>query len=306
MNRRLVYKAAALLGVNLLARAVFRRRLLVLSYHGVCGETPSVPDPDGLHVPVQLFEQQIKQLLRYYHPVSLSQVKMHVLEGGPLPASAVLLTFDDGYRNVALHALPVLRQMGVPCALFPVPGAIEAGSWLWTSEVEYLHAKAPDFVQLKRRLKGLTLAERHHWLSNELNGNLDRPECDYSLLNWDDLATELARGSIEIGSHGLNHEPLTGCTPAELEVELSESRRLIRERLKMDAQVVAYPNGDSAPSVIEAARDSGYCLGFTTVARHVRAGDDPLDLPRILVGRWDTPSVLAARLAGWQEWLRVN
>jgi len=54
----------------------------------------------------------------------------------------------------------------------------------------------------------------------------------------------------------------------------------------------------------EAAARAGYRLGFTTEARHARKADHPMALPRILVGRRDTTPVLAARLAGWREWLR--
>src|SRR5438876_10527932 len=303
--RKLIYRAAAMLGLNSLARVILRRQLLVLSYHGVCGDVTNVPDLDGLHVPVGLFEEQLNFLLKNYHPVSLSQVRAHFWESAALPSSAILITFDDGFRNVARYALPVLRGLGVPCVLFPVPGTIEAGKWLWNSELEFQRANSPDFVSLRRGLKRISVKERHQWLKTELDDTVVHPECEYSLLNWDELAAELSAGRLDIGSHGLNHEPLTGCEPFELRIELSESRRLLQERLNVDAEAVAYPNGDTSPSVIEAAREAGYRLGFTTVARHIHSTDDPLALPRILVGRWDVPSVLAARLAGWQEWLRV-
>jgi peptidoglycan/xylan/chitin deacetylase (PgdA/CDA1 family) len=252
-----------------------------------------------------LFEQQVKELTKHYRVVSLPQVRAHVLDRKSLPPRALLLTFDDGYRNVAHNALPVLKKMGLPSALFPVPGAIEARSWLWNSELEFARASTPNFTQLKRRLKALSVAERRKWLKDELNTKTELPECDYSLLNWEELSVELSKGNVEVGSHGLNHEPLNGCNPAELEMELSESRRLLRERLKVQADTLAYPNGDSAGAVVEAARNCGYRLGFTTIPRHVRSGDDPLTLPRILVGRSDTPPVLLARVAGWQEWLRA-
>jgi hypothetical protein len=71
-----------------------------------------------------------------------------------------------------------------------------------------------------------------------------------------------------------------------------------------EADAVACPNGDFSETVIKASARAGYRLGFTTEARHARKTDRPLALPRILVGRRDTPPVLAARLAGWQEWLK--
>jgi peptidoglycan/xylan/chitin deacetylase (PgdA/CDA1 family) len=81
---------------------------------------------------------------------------------------------------------------------------------------------------------------------------------------------------------------------------------VLRERAGVEADALAYPNGDFSEDVIEAASKAGYRLGFTTEARHARKADHPLALPRILVGRRDTPPVLAARLAGWREWLIGN
>jgi peptidoglycan/xylan/chitin deacetylase (PgdA/CDA1 family) len=125
-------------------------------------------------------------------------------------------------------------------------------------------------------------------------------------MDWEELAAQIRAGGVAIGSHGLNHEPLTTCGSDDLRLELAGSRALIRERLGVTPEAVAYPNGDNSREVVSTARECGYSLGFTTVARHVRPDDDPLALPRILVGRRDTPSTLTARLAGWQEWLKQD
>ena len=39
--------------------------------------------------------------------------------------AAVALTFDDGFRDVLQHALPVLREHGFPSTVFVVPGVID-------------------------------------------------------------------------------------------------------------------------------------------------------------------------------------
>jgi len=306
MNRALIYRIVGLTGLNLLSRAVFANRLLILSYHGVCGEKPDIADPDGLHVPARLFERQMDFLRRRYRPVSLKQVREHFLAGTRLPRAAVLITFDDGYRNVARHALPALRKMSIPCVLFPAPGLVETGNWLWTSELEWRRGADPDFARLRGWLKGLTAARRRDWLKKEFNDGRPYPECEHTLMNWEEIGEARRDALVEIGSHGLNHDPLTGCDGDQLENELRGSRRLLRERIGIEADTVAYPNGDFSEAVVEAAGKAGYRLGFTTEARHARRGDNPLALPRILVGRYDTAPVLAARLAGWQEWLRAN
>jgi len=306
MNRALICRIAGLTGLNLLSRAIFANRLLILSYHGVCGEKPDIADPDGFHVPAALFERQMELLKRSYRPVSLIQVREYFLAGANLPRASVLVTFDDGYRNVARHALPVLKRMKIPCVLFPVAGLVEAGKWLWTSELEWRRGADPDFARLRGWLKGLTANTRRDRLEREFSDSRAYPECEHTLMNWKEINEARRDALVEIGSHGLNHDSLTGCDDNQLENELSLSRQLLRERAGIEPDAVAYPNGDFSRAVVEAAARAGYRLGFTTVSRHVRKGDNPLALPRILVGRPDTPPVLASRLAGWQEWLRAS
>jgi len=205
MNRDLVYRIPELTGLNLLARAVFSGRLLVLAYHGVCGEGPDVADPDGLHTPVRLFERQLEFLKRRYRPVSLKQVRDHVLDGAALPRAAVLVTFDDGYRNVARRAAPVLRKLGVPCAWFPAVGSIEAGKWLWTSELEWRRGADPDFARLKNWLKSLTADERCEWMEREFNDARTYPECDHTLMSWEDIIEARSYGHDGHDGHDGRH-----------------------------------------------------------------------------------------------------
>jgi peptidoglycan/xylan/chitin deacetylase (PgdA/CDA1 family) len=306
MNRGLLYRIAGLTGMNLLARAIFADRLLILSYHGVCGERPDIADPDGLHVPAALFERQVDLLTRHYRPVSLAQVRDHFFSGTELPRGAVLITFDDGYRNVARHALPILARKNVPCVLFPVAGLVDEGKWLWTSELEWRRGGDPDFHRLRTQLKAMTAEARREWMAREFREGSAYPQCEHTLMNWREIGEVRNASSVEIGSHGLNHDPLTGCDARRLEQELSGSRNLLRERAGIDADAVAYPNGNFSEAVVAAAERAGYRLGFTTESRHVRKGDKPLALPRILVGRPDSPPILAARLAGWREWLGSN
>lgn len=303
MIRPLVHGAARWSGLNTLSRYLLRQRPLVLCYHGVCGSAPDVPDLDGLHVPRDLFRRQLEALLAFYTPVSLSQVRSHVLEDPGLPQRAVLLTFDDGYRNVARNGLPLLRELGIPCAWFVVPGAIEEGTWLWPAEVAWRHPNRRDYRRVRREMRRLTPRERRDRLAGA-RAHPGRPDCDYTLATWTELAAELQAGSVEIGSHGLNHDLLSTSSPAERQAELEGSAALIRRRLGVAPYALAYPGGDHSAAAEQAARIAGYRLGFTTAGKHMRPADGPLRLPRILVGRRDTPDILLGRLAGWREWLQ--
>src|SRR5262249_19204150 len=143
----------------------------------------------------------------------------HFLRGAPLPPSAMLLTFDDGYRNVGAHALPLLRRLGVPCVLFVVAGAIEAGQLP-------LSALPPAGGRL-------ALAEPQGAAARD----------GYAVFDWAELAAAVRGGGVEIGSHTLTHPSLVECTPAGLTSELAGSRELIRKRLGIAVDAAAYPGG---------------------------------------------------------------
>ena len=303
MIRSILFGSAQLGRVNRAARFALRKRLLVVCYHGVCGERADVPDAAGIHVPARRFADQLDWLAAHYRPVSLSEVVAHLLHSAKLPSRALLITFDDGYRNLARNAFPLLRAKGIPAALFPVTGPLSRGQWLWTSEVEWRLSRLTDGVVIKRELKRLPADERRRRIAALEIGAAAHFASDYSLLTWDELARAVDGGLIEVGSHGVEHEPLTTCSSAQLTSELAQSRLSLETRLQVTVTSVAYPNGDHSPSVRDAARQAGYAVGFTTGDRHHRPGDDPLQIPRILVGAADDRTVLAARLSGWREWL---
>ena len=58
-------------------------------------------------------------------PSRSSRCATHYVEGAPLPTGAVLITFDDGYRDNLLNAVPVLRRHGYPAVIFVPIGFLD-------------------------------------------------------------------------------------------------------------------------------------------------------------------------------------
>ena len=87
---------------------------VVLMYHHV--------GDDG-HVSTRVTEDQFRAHLEYiadndYTVVPLGEVIAAVEEQAPLPARAVAITFDDGYRSVGEIAHPLLQERGWPYTVF--------------------------------------------------------------------------------------------------------------------------------------------------------------------------------------------
>lgn len=84
----------------------------VLIYHSI-----SDVKNDYHSVSPQLFADHMKWIASERHPLSLAEAKV-ALESGHVPEKSVLITFDDGYRDLIENALPVLLQHVIPALFF--------------------------------------------------------------------------------------------------------------------------------------------------------------------------------------------
>ncbi len=107
----------------------FAMRLPVLLYHHVGPPQPGTHR--SLTVSPVRFERQIRWLARRgFHGISPADWLRWRKEGKGLPDKPVLITFDDGYADLAEHALPVIRHCGFRAAIFVVSGQI-GGTNAW-------------------------------------------------------------------------------------------------------------------------------------------------------------------------------
>jgi peptidoglycan/xylan/chitin deacetylase (PgdA/CDA1 family) len=80
-------------------------------YHVIAPPLATAPYP-GLYVPPAEFRAQMEALAAAgYHAVTLDQLRRYWLDGTPLPAKPIVLSFDNGYRTQYTQALPVLRSL---------------------------------------------------------------------------------------------------------------------------------------------------------------------------------------------------
>jgi peptidoglycan/xylan/chitin deacetylase (PgdA/CDA1 family) len=204
------------------------RTLRVLMYHKV---NDLWPNPTT--VPTAVFAEQMELLGDLgYTPVSLDVVLGHYLEGAPLPARAVLLTFDDGYRDNLENALPILRRHGYPAVLF-VP-------------IGFLDDERPLPHEESLRLLGVR---------NET-------------VDWSELA-ELEAGGIRVESHGIGHRPLSELDPAEAVREIALSKLRLEEGLGRAVDAFAFVKGSHAdyrPEHASLVQQAGYRIAFTSVS----------------------------------------
>src|SRR5436853_3441308 len=106
----------------MLVEYLSRNRLRVLMYHSIssCGD-------DRLAIPPEMFASQMQFLgQRGFQVLSLEEGCRRLNSGGDL-SGAIVLTFDDGYRDFLTEAVPVLEKHSFPATLFVVTQVKEAG-----------------------------------------------------------------------------------------------------------------------------------------------------------------------------------
>jgi peptidoglycan/xylan/chitin deacetylase (PgdA/CDA1 family) len=135
------------------------------------------------------------------------------LRRGDLPERALVITFDDGFRSVVEHGLPLLLDYGFTATVFVVSGFVGRSN-SWPSQPAYV-ATQP-------------------------------------LLDWPQLR-ELAEAGIDIGAHSRTHPRLPDLTRREIEAEIVQSKREIEDRVGHRVETFAYPYGDYDEAVLAAA-----------------------------------------------------
>ena len=93
-------------------------RVPILVYHSVAehraGQTGEQRELD---VDTAMFRRQMAYIAAKRHPVIPLSALVESLGGRePIPAKAVVITFDDGWRNQYEFAFPILQQYGFTAA----------------------------------------------------------------------------------------------------------------------------------------------------------------------------------------------
>ena len=254
--------------------------LLVLSYHDIRDDVARKGDPDVYAISTQNFAAHLDWLSGHgYRPVSLTEVQAAARGERPLPAKAVLLTFDDGLRSVYTHAFPLLRSYGYPALVAVV-----------TSWVDLPAGAQVDYGP--------------------------RPFTSDDFLTWEQLREMHASGLIEVASHshdlhhGVTSNPQGNITPAaitrlyrpqaqsyETEAEyrariagdLTASVNAIQRELGVRPRAIVWPYAAYSSVSNGIAEDLGMTVSFDLEGREQKLDANLHGLARLLV--YNNPNI---------------
>jgi peptidoglycan/xylan/chitin deacetylase (PgdA/CDA1 family) len=118
--------------------------LPILMYHRIGPLNASLPAiTRALTVTPQGFDAQMHWLVTHgFHAVTQLQAFDALERGDQLPPRPVMITFDDGYRDVLWNAAPVLKHLGLPATAYVITGRVSGPdpSFLTWPELRKLEA----------------------------------------------------------------------------------------------------------------------------------------------------------------------
>lgn len=322
---------------GMIARRLARRSsedFALLTYHRVIAREETtgsvqagmVLEPETLDLHIRFLQKHFK-LVPLSEFISAPRADAPTSDGRGKPRCA--LTFDDGWSDFYRCAYPILKSHRVPATVFLPTDFIGTDRWFWTDRVGLLLDRmgpaaasgscpacddtlASEILRLsgnrQDRLEGaITLLKSYRLEQIETSlvalarasGQIETPR-GRAFLSWDEVREMAASGLVTFGSHTAGHPILSTLSDAEVEAELTRSRRALLSASAADPSFVpfSYPNGNFNEKLSEMVRGTGYDLAVTTRYGWNRRHDPPYTLRRIGIHQdiASTEALLGARL----------
>jgi peptidoglycan/xylan/chitin deacetylase (PgdA/CDA1 family) len=298
----------------LLAHLPARDALLVLNYHRIGTAADDLFDPGVFSATADELDHQIGYLKRHLSLVTLDEA-LAFLEGTDKEKThrcRVLITFDDGYLDNYDVAFPILRSHGAQGVFFLATSMVGSCEIPWWDRIAYLVKTACNrqftlrfpadlAVDLDRGgldanliaiLKLYKLPENTdpqrflHELAQASQGE-EPPGTLRRFLNWEE-AGAMIRGGMAIGSHTHSHHLLSQLEPERQLEELVHSRAVLKDKLAITAESIAYPVGarSSFTGVTQQmARNAGYRAAFSFYGGvNFKSENNPFNILRVGIG----------------------
>jgi peptidoglycan/xylan/chitin deacetylase (PgdA/CDA1 family) len=325
---RSCYRLGALPALQTLRR-LLRTDLRILAYHRVLDIDDLARFKFDLAVvsaSSAQFREQLAWIAKRFHPVTFGDVLAELDGGPPLPADAMLITFDDGYDDNYRVAFPILRELGMAATFFVSTGHTETGKpyaydWLvymiCTTSADAISipelrvdCRLPAALVERRRiaesvLESVKRADDATQLAViarlEREWNLPRVRnADCQPMTWEQLV-EMQDAGMEIGSHGVHHRMLAKLGDEELDYELRASKSALDSHLSRPAEIISYPVGGADAydaRVMDATARAGYRAACSYVGgTNVRGEMSRYELNRLAVEREMDKAWFAAMVA---------
>ena len=173
------------------------------------------------------------------------------------------ITFDDGFEDVIINALPETEKRLIPSAIFLTAGYLGQLAEWW-----------PALTAERKKI--IADAEK-----------------------WQAITSKL----VTIGSHSLTHPSLSMLSEKEARRELCESRARLKKLLRRDINAFSFPYGDFNENLISWCREAGYKRIFTSMPGNAFLNENEFISGRVAVEPTDWSLEFRLKLLGAYRWL---
>jgi len=166
-------------------------KIPILLYHSINDDNSS------MSLKINIFENQMKYLRKNgYKTVTFDEINKSAKK-------QIIITFDDGYKDIFINALPILKRYNFKATCFFVTNLIgQENNW---------DIKKKNFL----RKEIMSTNDINHWISSGMN----------------------------IGSHSHNHIDLTKISEQNLLNELEYSKKILEDKFNNFSNIFCYPYG---------------------------------------------------------------
>lgn len=239
----------------------------VLMYHRVINDNKYAGTYDT-HVTLKNFEQQMKYIKENgYEAITFEDIANGEYKKR-FDKKYVIITFDDGYKDNLINALPILKKYNLKAVLFYVTDQTYNK---WDIDVE------------------------------------DRPkEKRFELMNLEEIKEFYESGLIEIGGHTTTHLDMPLIEKEKLKTDLEDSKAKIRNIVGKEPVAFAYPWGRNNEICRKLVEEVGYKFAVSTESGSACFSDDLFEIVRVGIYSKDDIKKFEQKISGNYPFMREN
>lgn len=288
---------------------------IIYLFHGVTNQKRiGLRNYSGKHIMEHEFQQFLRYATENWNPVTVRDVAQHAKKEVSLEPLSFAISFDDGFKNNADVAAPILHDFGIPATFFVTTKFLNSSGQTWIDRIEAaVQATTLSKVVLGRlhggefSLSSLSAKEdfmRHvrHLIKNDPQVavedftehllkllKIESPPTDRSLdekLSSENLLEIAACDLFDIGFHTQTHPILSRLSKEDQQAEILGSKFALERICGRQFDLFAYPEGTEASyndKTLEILAEYAISAAFTTEPRAVVSGDHIHKIPRYQV-----------------------
>ena len=238
----------------------------ILMYHSISTNLFGLSHPHSqINTTPEMFSTQMRWLRNAgYQSVDLSEM-VDGLSNAQDMSKKVVITFDDGYRDIFVDGLPTLKQCGFTATIFlatdrirDTPMRFEGVDYLTWKDVRELHEAGMCFGS--------------HTVTHPDLRSMEPEQIDYEL----GYSKEVIEQKLGIAVESFSY-------PFPFPEEDRDFTRFLGDTLE----------------------NQGFKNGVSNIIGRAHRESNPYFLPRLGVNSWDTPELMKAKLLGGYDWMHV-